>query len=101
MTKTPTSKKQHTVWHWHSIFSKNDYFKVGVIHNCKHAQPKDIISIKCVSSKPGFGWETHMRIDEAMTLVAGISKTLTRLMVTSPKSQNMFIKNLYQAEENL
>lgn len=82
--------KQRTVWHWESRMSKGNISQVGVIHNNKNTVKEDIIRIRCLSSKPGFGWDVHMRVDEAMTLVAGLSKTLIRLMYIDEKS---FIKS--------
>ena len=82
--------KQRTVWHGESRMSKGNFTQVGVIHKNKQTVKEDIIRIRCLSSKPGFGWDVHMRVDEAMTLVAGLSKTLIRLMYCDEKS---FIKS--------
>jgi len=85
--------KQHTVWHWTSEMAKGNYSQIGVIHNSKHKVKEDIIRIRCVSSKPGFGWDTHMRVDEALTLVAGISKTLVRMVYGDKKHNKQFISS--------
>ncbi len=86
-------KKQHTVWHWTSLMSKGNYVQIGIIHNSKHKIKEDIIRIRCVSSKPNFGWDVHMRTDEALTLVAGISKTLTRMIYGDKKHIKLFQKS--------
>ncbi len=87
------SKKQHTIWHWQSVMSKGNYCQVGIIHNNKHRVKEDIIRVKFTSSKPGFGWDVHMRVDEAMQLAAGITKTLTRMISLDQKHAEMFIKS--------
>lgn len=83
-------KKQHTVWHWTSLMSKGNFAQVGIIHNYKGKVKEDIIRVRFISSKPNFGWEVSMRVDEALTLIAGLSKTLTRMIYLDKKHTDLF-----------
>ena len=74
--------------------SKGNFAQVGVIHNNKEQVKEDVIRIRCVSTRPGFGWDVHMRADEALTLVAGISKTLLRMVYGNKKNNKLFLKSL-------
>ena len=84
-------KRQHTIWHWTSIMSGGNFAQVGVIHNYKGSVKEDIIRARFISSKPNYGWEVSMRVDEAMTLAAGINKTLLRMIYGDKKNVDMFI----------
>ena len=86
-------KKQHTVWHWISMAGEKDIFRIGVIYNKKDGVREDIIRVEFLSSKPGHGWTTNMRVDEAMHLIAGLSKTLARLMWGGKRQATMFVKS--------
>lgn len=88
--------KQHTVWHWHSETSPGNYIKIGVVHNNKSSCPEDVVRIKAVSSKPGYGIDYQLRVDEAMTLVAGLSKTLSRMIYLGGKQ--LFIDSAWKEE---
>lgn len=85
--------KQHTIWHWTSIIGKGNFAQVGVIHNYKGSVKEDIIRARFISTKPGYGWEVSMRVDEALTLVAGLSKTLVRMIYTGKNNQDLFIES--------
>lgn len=72
---------------------KGNFSRIGVIHNNKNKVKEDIIRVQCVSSKPGFGWDVHMRVDEALTLVAGLSKTLVKMIYGNKRYNELFIKS--------
>ena len=86
-------KKQRTVWIWLSMMGKEDFLRVGVIYNKNKGVKEDIIRVEFASSKEGHGISANMRVDEAMHLVAGLSKTLARLVWGDKKQAKMFIES--------
>ena len=88
-------KKQHTIWHWTSYLSKGNYSRIGVIHNKSKGVKNDVIRVEMISSKPGYGMIFDLRVDEAMTLIAGLSKTLVRMIYLGEKYEDMFIKSAW------
>lgn len=89
-TTKKEEKKQHTVWHWTSLMAKGNFAQVGIIHNYKGSVKEDVIRARFVSSKPGYGWEVSMRVDEALTLCAGLTKTLVRMIYKDKKHRDLF-----------
>ncbi len=73
--------------------SKGNYCQVGVIHNKSKGVKEDVIRMRMVSTKSGHGMECNMRVDEAMTLVSGLSKTLTRMIYLDKKHIDLFVKS--------
>lgn len=95
--KGDKKKKQQTIWHWTSMLSKGNYFEMGVIHNKNNGVKEDIIALRATSTK-GPGWQVNMRVDEAITIVAGLSKTLTRMIYLGGKHKELFIKSAWPNE---
>ena len=87
-------KKQRTEYKWWSQCGSYSYFKVGVIYNKKDGVLEDIIRIEFINSKDSnHCWITQMRVDEAMHLVAGLSKTLALLVWGNKRQAKMFVKS--------
>jgi hypothetical protein len=86
-------KKQRIVWHWTSLMSKGNFAQIGVIHNKSKGTKEDIIALRFISSKPNHGWQVNMRVDEALTFCAGVTKTLVRMIYGNKKHTKMFVKS--------
>jgi len=72
----------------------SSYFRVGIVYNKKGGVPEDIIKVEFVNLKDGSHcWVTNMRVDEAMHLIAGLSKTLAWLMWGGKRQATMFVKS--------
>lgn len=55
---------------------KKDFCKIGIIYNKRKGIPLDMIAVNFSSSKRGHGIVFNMRVDEALSLMAGLSKVL-------------------------
>jgi len=87
-------KKQRTEYVWLSKVGSVSYFRVGIVYNKRGGVTEDIIRIQFVNLKDkSHCWETNMRVDEAMHLIAGLSKTLARLMWGGKRQATMFVRS--------
>ncbi len=100
-------KRQRTRYIWLSQAGNFAYFRVGIIYNKKGGIPEDIIRVEFINLKDkSHCWITDMRVDEAMHLIAGLSKTLATLMWGGKRQAEMFVRSakmnveLKEGEEN-
>jgi len=87
------NKKQYTVWVWQSMFCKGNYFRVGIIYNKQRGVKEDIIRLQFVSPDPNHCWDVQMRVDEAMNVMTGLSKTLLYLIWGKKRQNELFVQS--------
>ena len=75
------SMKQKTVWYWQHIAAKDTKIRVGWIFNKNKGVRDDKIRLQIISLSNIIDF--NMRIDEATSIIAGLSKTLCKQIINN------------------
>jgi len=71
--------KQRTKWIYKALYNENNFIRVGYVYNKTKGNLKDVIRLQINGKNIKDDW--FMRPDEAIIIIAGLSKVLAQMFV--------------------